>query len=423
VYIVHLCPAYPDPAPANGHQAKHYSGWAKDLRDRLATHARGGPDAARLLQVQLENGGTWQLVALEWGTRDREKQLKYSGASRRCCRCDAERDPAGPAGAPAADIGWVYVLHLEPRHPRKQGQPGEPQQTAHHIGFTADTEALLAATARGGRDAARALQVAEPRGGTWRLVSAGWGSRDRARQLTGRAAAHRCPACTPPRAQPRPAELLDAIDRGEVAGRFHPRYGWAARWHTLHGRPLTTTGDGGKLGRNVTAAAAALVRRGLAEFAGDPGQHTDRAYRITQAGRDALQAAQVPRRPPAGRPDGLPANRDGSLSRSRTTDEQKQAAGVMTRPQLAEHTALRKHDHPRSAERISGSLPDDQWTAPAADPEQPAPAAAAIADPSWPYTVRQGIAAARRPAGGARRPATAAVRRPAPVPARSPGMQ
>jgi len=42
------------------------------------------------------------------------------------------------------------------------------------------------------------------------------------------------------------------------------------------------------------------------------------------------------------RPRALPRNRDGSLSRSRTTDPQKLAAGVMTAAQLAEHTALRR---------------------------------------------------------------------------------
>lgn len=41
------------------------------------------------------------------------------------------------------------------------------------------------------------------------------------------------------------------------------------------------------------------------------------------------------------RPRCLPRNRDGSLSRSRTTDAQKLAAGVMMAAQLAEHTALR----------------------------------------------------------------------------------
>lgn len=42
------------------------------------------------------------------------------------------------------------------------------------------------------------------------------------------------------------------------------------------------------------------------------------------------------------RDDGLPTNADGSLSRSRTTDAEKEMAGVMTTAQQAEHTALRK---------------------------------------------------------------------------------
>ena len=57
------------------------------------------------------------------------------------------------------------------------------------------------------------------------------------------------------------------------------------------------------------------------------------------------------------------ATRDGSLSRSRTTDAQKAAAGVMTAAQLAEHTALRygavTGKLPRRPER--GPLADDPW--------------------------------------------------------------
>jgi len=48
----------------------------------------------------------------------------------------------------------------------------------------------------------------------------------------------------------------------------------------------------------------------------------------------------------AARADGLPTNRDGSLSRSRTSDEEKAAAGVMTSAQLAEHNALRREGTP-----------------------------------------------------------------------------
>lgn len=76
------------------------------------------------------------------------------------------------------------------------------------------------------------------------------------------------------------------------------------------------------------------------------------------------------------RPRCLPRNRDGSLSRSRTTDAQKLAAGVMTAAQLAEHTALRRGlvsgKLARPVER--GPLAVDPW---AAGP--PAPEAAAVA--------------------------------------------
>ena len=65
----------------------------------------------------------------------------------------------------------------------------------------------------------------------------------------------------------------------------------------------------------------------------------------------------------------LPRNADGSLSRSRTTDAQKSAAGVMTAAQLAEHTALRRGAVtgrlPRPVQR--GPLADDPWAV------QPAP--------------------------------------------------
>ena len=66
------------------------------------------------------------------------------------------------------------------------------------------------------------------------------------------------------------------------------------------------------------------------------------------------------------KPRSVPVNRDGSLSRSRTTDAQKAAAGVMTSAELAEHTALRRGlvtgKLPRPAER--GLLAADPWAVP-----------------------------------------------------------
>lgn len=75
------------------------------------------------------------------------------------------------------------------------------------------------------------------------------------------------------------------------------------------------------------------------------------------------------------REDALPVNADGSLSRSRTTDAQKHAAGVMTSTQQAEHTALRQGAYGRIAAEDRGRIQrgaalstdavlarDDLWT-------------------------------------------------------------
>lgn len=191
VYTLHLLSGYPDPPCPNGHQVRHYSGWAKVQRlgKRLRTQAEGGPDAVRLLQVQIAAGGTFQLVAFEFGTVDRETQLKERGASRRCWLCIAEREPGGMR---SAEFGWVYVLHLDP--PRRATLGSGPWQPAHRVDFTADTQELLAATGNAGQDAAAMLRVPRPQAGRWRLVSAQWAPRDRVQQLTEGAIARCCPA-------------------------------------------------------------------------------------------------------------------------------------------------------------------------------------------------------------------------------------
>lgn len=63
---------------------------------------------------------------------------------------------------------------------------------------------------------------------------------------------------------------------------------------------------------------------------------------------------------------GLPVNRDGAVSRSRTTEEQKARAGVMTSAQQAEHTALqpKRADQRVPAERATAPDPDDPWQVP-----------------------------------------------------------
>jgi len=378
---MHLVPGYPDPPCSNGHQARHYSGIAPGpdrLEGRLATQRRGGWDAAKLLQAQKRAGGSWVLISLEWSTQDRETQLKESGAGSRCYYCLTGQDPAGPAAGP----GWNYLVHLDPP-PGRRRKRAEPYEVVHWTGFTTDTGALLAATRNGGLNAAAALGLPKPRGGTWRLVRAERGIPARA-QLTERAAAHRCPSCHSDRSRAGTAQLLAAIARGEVALISHPRHGPAIRWHTRYGQRRTSRGQGGDQGMNVTAAASALVNRGLAVLAAEgQGYGPGRPFMLTAQGLELLQVmTYATRQPRPGRADGLPTNRNGSLSRSRTSDTEKNEAGSMTSIHQAEHTALRKLDSSRRAERIQGPLPDDAWTL-------PPPAA----DPSWPLPPGAGIAA------------------------------
>ena len=90
VYTLHFWPPYGEPGVQ---QSGHYSGWALEgrLPYRLTDHALGR--GARLTQLQREAGGTWVLANVEHAvTRDREHQLKYRGASRRCDVCKAQRD-------------------------------------------------------------------------------------------------------------------------------------------------------------------------------------------------------------------------------------------------------------------------------------------------------------------------------------------
>jgi hypothetical protein len=191
VYALCFDPWYPPWAAEGDHQVGHYIGWALNVGARLADHAGGGPHAARLLQVHIAAGGTFQLARAERGTRDRENQLKYYGFTRRCPICRAKK-----AGHRASDLGWIYVLHYEP-----PGPPG--QQAQHRVVFTTSPAARLDSNARVSPRAASLLQLPRPRGGKWRLAAMERGTPDRAAQIERRQPVHFCPACKP--ARPRPA--------------------------------------------------------------------------------------------------------------------------------------------------------------------------------------------------------------------------
>jgi hypothetical protein len=64
---------------------------------------------------------------------------------------------------------------------------------------------------------------------------------------------------------------------------------------------------------------------------------------------------------------GTPRNKDGSISRSRMTDEELAAGGHMTSAQLKEHNKLRREGEPPrgSVERLAETPADDPWMTPA----------------------------------------------------------
>lgn len=69
-------------------------------------------------------------------------------------------------------------------------------------------------------------------------------------------------------------------------------------------------------------------------------------------------------------PDGLPRNKDGSVSRSKLTDEQKTAAGLMTNAEVRAHNKLAKETvaNPKQAERSDAADLFDPFVAAPASP-------------------------------------------------------
>lgn len=78
VYLLHFSAPISDK-----HTCQHYLGFAHDLDARLAEHAAGR--GARLTQVALERGITWECVRTWPGDRSAERRLKHRKSSPRLC--------------------------------------------------------------------------------------------------------------------------------------------------------------------------------------------------------------------------------------------------------------------------------------------------------------------------------------------------
>ena len=119
VYILHLDPPYK--------HAAHYSGFGAEraggAQPRVAEHAAGGPDAARLMQVQHEAGGSFRVGRVWQGvTREREVRVKESSAAKYCliCRGQPEVDLDLP---PEPGARWVA------NEPDRLPRPRDPHIT------------------------------------------------------------------------------------------------------------------------------------------------------------------------------------------------------------------------------------------------------------------------------------------------------
>jgi hypothetical protein len=86
-YLYCLDPPYmPEGAEDNPSLwAGHYLGSSPDFERRDSQ--QGGPEGARLLQVQKEAGGTWHLVRTWLGDREKEFQLKTRAGKAYCPKC------------------------------------------------------------------------------------------------------------------------------------------------------------------------------------------------------------------------------------------------------------------------------------------------------------------------------------------------
>jgi hypothetical protein len=121
--------------------------------------------------------------------------------------------------------------------------------------------------------------------------------------------------------------------------------GIGVAWEVFPGRTPYTRGselqnaETSAWGRAIIAALASDSKRGVAS-------------------REEVRNRQ------AEREDGLPANRDGSTSRSRVTDEQLEQTGQMTKAQMAAHNRLERETRgsgPQGTERLAATPESDPW--------------------------------------------------------------
>jgi hypothetical protein len=75
IYLLHFSRPY--------YHARHYTGWALNLTERLAAHSHGS--GSRLIEVISRAGIGFILARTITGTRDKERAIKNAGGQVRYC--------------------------------------------------------------------------------------------------------------------------------------------------------------------------------------------------------------------------------------------------------------------------------------------------------------------------------------------------
>ena len=126
VYLLHFDQPYK--------HARHYVGWAQNVKRRLAEHAAGR--GARLLAVVREAGIGWQLARMWPGGRARERQIKRQGGHARKCPLCGVRPRCLPRKVNPQSkrrtvmrnrqvMLWKHLLSKRLAHsPSRRGMPG-----------------------------------------------------------------------------------------------------------------------------------------------------------------------------------------------------------------------------------------------------------------------------------------------------------
>jgi len=124
-YLYHFDPPYiPEGTEDNPSLwAGHYLGSSRDFPGRDSK--QGGPEGARLMQVQREAGGTWHLTRTWLGNREKEFQLKTRAPKAYCPDCTDH--PVPGTNPPRKDARYLSRRQRRERQAQREAGAREAE--------------------------------------------------------------------------------------------------------------------------------------------------------------------------------------------------------------------------------------------------------------------------------------------------------